>query len=95
MILVLKQSHHGSTGFTPAMAESSGVLPGLSPVASKPAIAAFDAEAVDPRGTSQTCPAGRAIAAKRLSDRTHRCEWGCLLDRDVAAAKLILQRAVH
>ena len=42
MILVLKQSHHGSTEFTPAMAESTGVLPGLSPVAGKPVHAAFD-----------------------------------------------------
>lgn len=42
MILVLKQSHHGSTEFTPAMAQSTGVLPGLSPVAGKPVIAAFD-----------------------------------------------------
>ncbi|WP_414638153.1 transposase [Azospirillum sp.] len=42
MILLLKQSHHGSTEFTPAMAESTGVLPGLSPVAGKPVLAAFD-----------------------------------------------------
>ena len=42
MILVLKQSHHGSTEFTPAMTESTGVLPGLSPVAGKPVHAAFD-----------------------------------------------------
>ncbi|QCO08941.1 hypothetical protein D3868_07785 [Azospirillum brasilense] len=44
MILVLKQSHHGSTEFTPAMAESTGVLPGLSPVAGKPVHAAFDGD---------------------------------------------------
>lgn len=42
MILVLKQFHHGSTEFTPAMAESTGVLPRLSPVAGKPVHAAFD-----------------------------------------------------
>ncbi|BAI74870.1 transposase (plasmid) [Azospirillum sp. B510] len=42
MTLVLKQSHHGSTEFTPAMPESTGVLPGLSLVAGKPVLAAFD-----------------------------------------------------
>ena len=33
------------------------------------------------------------IKRKELSQRTHRCDCGCLLDRDVAAAKVILLRA--
>ncbi|KAA0586663.1 IS200/IS605 family element transposase accessory protein TnpB [Azospirillum oryzae] len=51
-------------------------------------------EVVDPRGTSQTCPECGAVAAKTLSDRTHHCECGCVLDRNLAAAKVILQKAV-
>lgn len=48
---------------------------------------------VDPRGTSQTCPECGTIKPKRLSERTHRCQCGCILDRDVAAARVILRRA--
>lgn len=48
---------------------------------------------VDPRGTSQTCPECGTIAAKPLSAREHRCECGCSLDRDVAAAKIVHLRA--
>lgn len=48
---------------------------------------------VDPRGTSQICPACGAVARKRLSERTHRCHCGCVLDRDVAAAMVIHFRA--
>lgn len=48
---------------------------------------------VDPRGTSQTCPECGTIAAKTLAQREHRCECGCGLDRDVAAARVILRRA--
>ena len=48
---------------------------------------------VDPRGTSRTCPECGTVAAKALSERVHRCECGCILDRDVAAARVILQRA--
>lgn len=51
--------------------------------------------AVDPRGTSQACPECGAVVAKTLSDRVHRCDCGCVLDRDVAAAKVILHRAIH
>ena len=50
---------------------------------------------VDPRGTSQTCPDCGAIRAKRLSERRHTCDCGCDLDRDVAAAKIVLQRATQ
>jgi putative transposase len=48
---------------------------------------------VDPRGTSQTCPQCNAVAAKTLAQREHRCDCGCVLDRDVAAAQVVLQRA--
>lgn len=48
---------------------------------------------VDPRGTSQTCPECGIIAAKTLATREHRCECGCSLDRDVAAAKIVHFRA--
>lgn len=48
---------------------------------------------VDPRGTSQTCPACGIIAPKTLATRKHRCECGCLLDRDVAAAMVVHFRA--
>jgi len=44
---------------------------------------------VDPRGTSQTCPECGIVAAKPLAEREHRCECGCVLDRDVAAAKVV------
>lgn len=46
---------------------------------------------VDPRGTSQTCPACWTPAPKPLSQRVHRCDCGCALDRDVAAAQVILR----
>lgn len=48
---------------------------------------------VDPRGTSQTCPECGTIAKKILKQRTHICDCGCVLDRDVAAAIVIHQRA--
>lgn len=48
---------------------------------------------VDPRGTSQTCPECGLVKPKELSERMHRCECGCTLDRDVAAAKIIHLRA--
>lgn len=48
---------------------------------------------VDPRGTSQTCPECRTIKPKTLATREHRCECGCSLDRDVAAAKIVHLRA--
>jgi putative transposase len=48
---------------------------------------------VDPYGTSQTCPDCGVIKKKELSERVHRCLCGCVLDRDVAAAKVILHRA--
>lgn len=50
--------------------------------------------AVDPRCTSQECPECRARVVKTLTERMHRCDCGCMLDRDVAAAKVILNRAL-
>ena len=48
---------------------------------------------VDPRHTSQICPECGQIAAKTLAERTHRCNCGCVLDRDVAAAMVVHQKA--
>jgi putative transposase len=48
---------------------------------------------VDPRWTSQTCPECGLIEAKTLAERMHRCECGCVLDRDVAAAQIVHLRA--
>jgi putative transposase len=48
---------------------------------------------VDPRGTSQTCPECGTIKPKTLAERTHRCECGCVRDRDVAAAQIVHFRA--
>lgn len=74
MILVLTQSHHGSTEFAPAMENDSRVLPGLSPVAGKPVRAAFD-------GGSLTSDAGVLVLAEierrlGIADRLA----GCLSD---------------
>src|SRR5215470_2781962 len=59
----------------------------------KAASAGVELVKVDPRGTSQTCPECGIIAAKTLAEREHRCECGCVLDRDVAAAKVVHFRA--
>jgi putative transposase len=55
----------------------------------KAASAGVEIVRVDPRRTSQTCPACGTVAAKTLSDRVHRCQCACVLDRDVAAAKVV------
>lgn len=55
--------------------------------------AGAEVKLVDPRGTSQTCPECGTIKAKTLSVRTHACECGAVLDRDVAAAMVVRQRA--
>lgn len=49
---------------------------------------------VQPHGTSQICPACGRIEKKELSERIHACACGCVLDRDVAAAKVILARGL-
>lgn len=49
---------------------------------------------VDPRGTSQTCPECGTVRRKALAERIHRCiDCGCIRDRDVAAAQIVLIRA--
>ena len=55
--------------------------------------AGVEVRLVDPRRTLQTCPECGTIAVKTLAERTHRCECGCTLDRDVAAAQVILHLA--
>jgi putative transposase len=50
---------------------------------------------VDCRYTSQTCPECGQIKKKKLSERVHDCDCGCRLDRDIAAARVILLRAVR
>jgi putative transposase len=47
---------------------------------------------IDPRGTSQECPKCGAIRKKSMSERIHSCACGCVIDRDVAAAQVILAR---
>ncbi|WP_286964611.1 transposase [Methylobacterium sp.] len=59
----------------------------------KAAKAGADVVLVDPRGTSQTCPACVTIKVKTLREPLHRCSCGCTLDRDVAAAQIVHQRA--
>ncbi len=49
---------------------------------------------VQAAGTSQTCPECGAVRKKLLAERTHRCGCGCVMDRDHAAALVILRRAV-
>ena len=48
---------------------------------------------VDPAHTSQDCPNCGARVRKPLSLRRHLCPCGCDLDRDVAAANVVLARA--
>jgi putative transposase len=51
--------------------------------------------AVDPRGTSQTCPACGTVAKKTLAEREHRCPCGFVAHRDHAAAQVILGRGLR
>jgi len=52
--------------------------------------------AVDPRGTSQTCPACGAVAKKALEERQHNCSsCGFVAHRDHAAAQVILGRGLR
>lgn len=55
--------------------------------------AGVEVRLVDPRRTSQTCPECGTITPKTLAQREHRCECGCVLDRDVAAARVVLHLA--
>lgn len=49
--------------------------------------------AVNPRGTSQACSDCAVIVPKNLTVRVHRCACGLTLDRDVNAARHILNLA--
>lgn len=49
---------------------------------------------VPPQYTSQECSACGNIVKKTLSERTHICPCGCVLDRDENAAKNILSKAL-
>jgi putative transposase len=55
--------------------------------------AGVEVRLVDPRRTSQTCPECGTITPKTLAQREHRCDCGCVLDRDVAAARVVLHLA--
>jgi putative transposase len=50
---------------------------------------------VDPRYSSQECPACHAIKKKSLGERVHQCECGLTVHRDHAAALLILGRGLR
>lgn len=62
----------------------------ISILSAKAASAGRRVVAVKPHGTSQICPECGSVKKKELSERIHSCECGCVLDRDVAAAKVIL-----
>jgi len=64
-------------------------------IAYKAASAGKLAVAVSSRGTSQECPQCGVVKPKSLSERTHRCECGLVLDRDYAAALVIEARALR
>ncbi len=50
---------------------------------------------VNPSGSSQECSSCHALVPKDLSIRVHRCGCGLVLDRDVNAAKVVLQRGLE
>ena len=50
--------------------------------------------AVNPQYTSQECSSCGAIVKKTLSTRTHVCKCGCIIDRDLNAARNILSRGL-
>ena len=50
---------------------------------------------VAPQYTSQECPNCKVIVKKTLSQRTHICECGCVMDRDEAGAINILAKALR
>lgn len=54
--------------------------------------AAVRVAAVNPWGTSQECSGCGAVLKKDLSVRVHRCSCGLVLNRDVNAARNVLQR---
>jgi len=50
---------------------------------------------VAPQYTSQECPNCKVIVKKTLSQRTHICECGCVMDRDEAGSINILAKALR
>jgi hypothetical protein len=71
MILALKPDQHVATEFAPAMHQTTGLLPGLSPVCGKPVHVAFD-------GGRLTSDAGILLLAEidrrlAISERLARC----------------------
>jgi putative transposase len=44
---------------------------------------------------SQRCPSCWAVKKKSLSQRVHRCDCGCEMDRDMAAAQVVLRWAMQ
>ena len=50
--------------------------------------------AVAPHYTSQNCSSCSVKVKKSLTTRTHKCECGCILQRDVNAAINILNKAL-
>lgn len=44
---------------------------------------------------SQTCPMCGRVQKKELSERVHNCECGCIEDRDVAAAQVVLNWVLY
>ncbi len=70
-----------------------GIL--LRQIAYKAESAGKTVVAVSPRYTSQECPVCGVIKKKSLSERVHRCPCGCEMDRDHAAAQVILSRALE
>lgn len=49
---------------------------------------------IPPHYTSQTCPKCGVVVRKSLSERTHKCLCGCTMNRDHAAAHVILARGL-
>lgn len=82
-------------GFRRAIQDASwGIL--FSQIAYKAESAGRTFVRVDPRGTSQECSACGHKQQKTLQERTHRCAaCGLVLDRDVNAAHVILNRALR
>jgi putative transposase len=51
--------------------------------------------AVPPQYTSQQCSSCGQIVKKSLSERTHACECGCILDRDENASRNLLAKGLE
>ena len=47
---------------------------------------------VDARKTSQICPDCGQVKKKKLSERIHQCDCGCVIQRDIASAIVIRNR---